>query len=367
MSDKSAPQRGGDKKREIEDARQETAKIDGQLLALLDRRAKLARKVGELRRDQLPAMPLGERAQIVALASGGSGDMPPAALRAIFREIHATCLALEMPVPVVYAGLEGSAGHGAARARFGAAASYVAAESIAAAFDEVTRQRATFAVVPFETRADGPVQATILKLTASDLKIVACFEVVQNLQLVCRTGNAADVEKIYATAADRAACEHFLAREMPRASVLDVKSPLLACQLAQEDHGAGAIAGAPFAAERELEVAIKNVRDEGDDRVRYAVVGTRPSSRSGNDLTALSLAVADAPGALHALLSQFAERGINLTRIQSRPTQEGAEAWQYLFFIEVVGHATDRNIVAALEEVKRQTKFFKLLGSYEAP
>ena len=125
----------------------------------------------------------------------------------------------------------------------GAAASYVAAESIAAAFDEVTRQRATFAVVPFETRADGPVQATILKLTASDLKIVACFEVVQNLQLVCRTGNAADVEKIYATAADRAACEHFLAREMPRASVLDVKSPLLACQLAQEDHGAGAIAG----------------------------------------------------------------------------------------------------------------------------
>ncbi|MBL8606172.1 MAG: chorismate mutase [Myxococcales bacterium] len=365
-----------DKKREVDEARQEMAKVDGQLLALLDRRAKLSRRVGELRKDVLPVLPQGERAQIAAIVAHGSGDMPEGAVRGIFREIFATCLALELPVPVAYAGSEGGTGHVAARARFGVTANYVPAETVAAALDEVTRQRAAFAVVPFETRADGPVQTTIVQLTASDLKIVACFELSQNLQLVGRTGNVADVEKVYATAADHALCERTLARELPKAKVLDVKSPLLACQFAAEDHGAAAIAHLDLATQTGLEVALKNVRDEGDDRVRYAVVGTRPSSRTGNDLTALALAVADAPGALHGILSQFAERGINLTRIQSRPApalrgglaaaSEG-DAWQYLFFIEVVGHATDRNVVAALEDVKRQTKFLKLLGSYEAP
>jgi chorismate mutase/prephenate dehydratase len=353
-----------DKKREVDEARQEMAKIDGQVLALLDRRGKLARKIGELKKDQLPSLPYGDRAQVAALVARGSGDMPHEALREIFREIFATCLALELPVPVAFVGLEGSAGHAAARARFGASAAYVACESVASAFDEVTRQRAAFAVVPFETHIDGPVQPTIVQLTTSDLKIVSCFETAQNLHLVSRTGNAADVEKVYATAADHALCERFLAREVPKARVMDVKSPLLACQFAMEDHGAGAIANEAFASQFQLEVARKNVRDDGDDRIRYAIIGTRPSSRTGNDMTAIALSVADAPGALHGVLKQFAERGINLSKIQSRPAP--GESWQYLFFIEVAGHATDRNIVAALEDVKRQTKFFKLLGSYEA-
>lgn len=74
--------------------------------------------------------------------------------------------------------------------------------------------------------------------------------------------------------------------------------------------------------------------------------------------------LADSPGALLDVLRQFAERGINLTKIQSRPV--ASESWSYLFFIEVVGHATDRQLVSAFEEVKRLTKFFRVLGSYPA-
>ena len=118
-----------------------------------------------------------------------------------------------------------------------------------------------------------------------------------------------------------------------------------------------------FTAEFSLETLKRNVRDEGDERVRYAIVGTRPSSRTGSDLTGLVLAVNDSPGALHEILRQFAERGVNLTKIQSRPTP--GESWQYLFFIEVQGHATDRPIIGAIEEVRRLSKFFKVLGSYQ--
>ena len=146
------------------------------------------------------------------------------------------------------------------------------------------------------------------------------------------------------------------------AQVLDVKTPMGACQMAASDPRAAALAHESIASLHGLEVVKRNVRDEGEERVRYAIAGTRPSSRQGGDLTAIVLAVSDSPGALHEILRQFAERGVNLTKIQSRPTP--GESWQYLFFLEVQGHPTDRPIIGAIEEVRRQTKFFKVLGSY---
>ena len=351
-----------DTKREIDELRQEIAKLDAALLVSLDKRARAARKIGDLRKDQAPSLPLTDRAALAALVARTTGDMPPDALREIFREIFAACLSLELPVPVVYLGPEGGAGHAAARERFGAGAKFVAQETAALALDELTTRRAEFAVVPIETRAEGPVLATISAITSSDLRIVSVFDAAGNLQLLNRTGNIADIEKVYATPIDRALCQHFFAQAMPKASVLDVKTPLVACQLAFEDHGAAAIATEAFGAQLGLEIARRNVRDGGDEKVRYAIVGSRPSTRTGNDLTAIVFAVQDAPGSLLDVLKQFAERGINLTKIQSRPAP--GEAWAYIFFAEVMGHATDRALVTAIEEIRRQTKFFKVLGSY---
>jgi chorismate mutase / prephenate dehydratase len=353
-----------DGKREVDDLRQEIAKVDAQLLTLLEKRAKTARRIGELRQDQPAALPLHDRASIRALVARAGGDMPQEALREIFRDVFASCLALELPVRVAYVGPEGGAGHAASRGRFGAQANLVATEGTQAALEEVARRRAEFAIVPFETSTDGPVQTTITALTASDLKIAEVLEVEQYLHLMNRTGNAADIEKIYATPADHAKSQNYLSANHPRVAVLDVKSPMMACQLAVEDHGAAALASDIFGSHLGLEIAKRNVQDGGTDLVRYAVVGIRPSSRTGQDVTAFVFAVQDAPGSLLDALRQFAERGINLTKIQSRPME--GEAWAYLFFVEVQGHFTDRALVTAFEELKRSTKFFKVLGSYPA-
>jgi len=351
-----------DKRRELDDLRGEIAKLDAQLVAALERRGKLSKKVGEIRKTLATPIALPERARVDAILAQASGDIPPEALREIFREILATCFSLEQPVSVAFCGLDGSFGHAAARSRFGAAAEYTACESAATALDEVTRQRASYAVVPYETRTDGLMQAAIAALVPSDLKIVATFETNVNLELASKASSLAEIEKVYASAQDRAHCQRFLAAELPGAQVLDVKTPMGACQLAAEDPRAAALAHVSIAAQHGLEVLKHNVRDEGEERVRYAIIGTRPSSRQGGDLTAIVFAVSDAPGALHEVLKQFAERGVNLTKIQSRPTP--GESWQYLFFIEVQGHATDRPIIGALEEVRRHSKFFKVLGSY---
>jgi chorismate mutase/prephenate dehydratase len=356
-----------DPKREIEELRAEIARLDGQLLGTLEKRAKASRRVGELRKGHVASLPQADRSALAALVARAGHDLPSDAVREIFRQIFAACTALELPVKVAYLGPEGGPAHAAARGRFGTSPNLAAVESTPLAVDEVARHRVEFAVVPLETRAEGPVQQTITALTNSDLKIVATLEESWELDLVNKTGNAADIEKVVATAADRALCAKFLQSLGPRVSVLDVKSPLLACQIAVEDHGAAALASEVFAATLGLEVARRNVLDEGEHRVRYAVVGHRPSSRTGNDLTAFVFSVADGPGALLDVLKQFAERGINLTKIHSRPADsESSEEWGYVFFVEVIGHATDRTLVTAFEEVRRSAKFFKVLGSYPA-
>lgn len=352
-------------KRELDELRQEIAKLDAQLLVALDKRARAARRLREVRKDQAPSLPLTDHAAIRALVARSSGEMPQESLRDIFREIFAACLALELPVKIAYVGPEGGAGHAAVRGRFGRSSAVLPAESTAAALDEVVRKRAEYAVVPFETAAEGPVQATILALMASDLRIVEVLDATFDLNLMNRTGNSADIEKIYATAADHALCQRFLASQSPRPAVLDVKTPLMACQLAVEDHGSAAIACETFGAQLGLEVARRNVLDDGSERVRYAVVGARPSSRTGDDVTSLVFSVQDAPGSLLDVLKVFAERGINLSNIQSHPVD--GQTWQYLFYVDMAGHFTDRPLVMAFEEMKRITRFFKVLGSYPAP
>src|SRR4029078_8530337 len=101
-----------DKRREVEDLRQEIGKVDAQLLAALERRAKLSKKVGEARKSLASAISLPERGQMEAIVSGATGgDVPPEALREIFREIVSTCFSLETPVVVSYCGLEAAFAH----------------------------------------------------------------------------------------------------------------------------------------------------------------------------------------------------------------------------------------------------------------
>jgi chorismate mutase/prephenate dehydratase len=354
-----------DGKRQVEELRQEIAKLDVQLLALIEKRAKHSKRIGEVQRG-LPqgVVALPDRGQIEQLVAKAGAEVPKEALREIFREIFATCFSLEAPVTVAFLGADGDFAHAAARSRFGVAAQYTGCEATGSALDEVTRQRASYAVVPFETRADGLVQSTIAALTTSEVRIVGSFDATMNLQLASKASSVAEIEKVYVTAKDHAQCERFFTTEMPGAQVVDVKSPQAACQMAAADPRAAALVHEAFTAEYGLEVLRRNVRDGGDERVRYAIIGTRPSSRTGSDMTGLVVSVDDSPGALHELLKQFAERGVNLTKIQSRPA--AGESWQYLFFIEVQGHPTDRAVVGALEEVRRQAKFFKVLGSYQS-
>ncbi len=272
-----------DSTREVEELRGHMAQIDGQILALLDKRAHAARSIFELRKDQPAVLPSIDRAAIRELASRSSGDMPTKSLQEIFRTIHAESLSLELPVRVSFVGHEGDAAHAAARDRFGHASSLRALETPLAAVDEVSQKAAEFAVLPFATDSESPVRETIDALISSELRVVEVLT--------------------------------------PRASP-----------------------------------------SGGHDQARYAVVGTRPSGRTEKDLTFFVFGVDATPGSLLRALKVLTDRGIDLTRIQSYPVR--TESRGFLFCAESVGHFTDRQIVMAFEEIRRVTRFFKLLGSY---
>jgi len=283
-----------DHKREIDELRRQMAEVDAQLLVGLEKRAKASKAIGALLGDQPPQLSLQDRPQIDALVARSSGDMPAESLRTIFRTVYAACLGLQAPVTVAYLGPEGGPGLSVATGHFGSSATFRACDSASLALEEVTRHLASFAVLPYETFAEGPVHSTILAIAASELRVAQVIE----------------------------------------------STPGLASESAGTQLG--------------LELAYKNVLDRKHERLRYAIVSSRP----------MVFTLSDTAGVLLNALKKFAERGIDLRRIQSRPVE--AEGWAYLFFLEVAGHATDRLLVSALEEVKRLTKFFRVLGSYPA-
>jgi chorismate mutase len=168
-----------DTKRGADELRERMTKLDGEILAALDARAKAARQLGELRHGRqsspsLGALSISPSAREIADRAGG--DMPADAVRAIFEEIHGACLGLERPVKIAFAGAEGEGCHSAARHRFGQSATLIGAPSISAALDEVTRKRAELAVAPFETASEGPVRGTLQALAAGDLRVVELIE-----------------------------------------------------------------------------------------------------------------------------------------------------------------------------------------------
>jgi chorismate mutase/prephenate dehydratase len=351
-----------DSSREVEELRWHMAQIDTQVLSLLDKRARAAREIFELRKEQPATLPAIDRAAIRELISLSNGDMPAQPLQETFRTIHSACLALELPVRVSFVGPEGGFGHAAAQGRFGHSSWLKAVDTPYVAVDDVARKAAEFAVVPFETSAENPVRSTIDALLASELRIVELQEVPVDLHVYNRTGSLGDILRLAATPADRSTCRRFLREIAESAEITDVRTPILACQMALDDGAVGAIARQDVAQPLGLRIAQSSVLDEGPSQMRYAVVGTRPSGRTESDLTFFIFGVDAAIGALSRALKVLTDRGIDLKRIQSYPVR--AQGHAYLFCAESTGHFTDRHIVMGFEEIRRSTRFFKLLGSY---
>ena len=352
-----------DAKREIVDLRSQIAKLDEEIVQRLDARARISRDIhNRIETDPSAGAEANEKEWLDRLASLSSGDLPSENLRGILQQIRASGRGIEQPARVAYLGPEGSFCHHMALGYFGPGASFIESASVEEVLEEVVRGRAAFAAFPFESSVEGLVQPSITALSHTDLMIVAERSLTAPHQLMSKASAVADIEKVYATTATRVSCSRFLDKELPRASVIDVRSPVVAAALAAEEPHAAAIVPEPSGRNAGLSSLRDNVGDLPDVKLRYCVASQRPASRSGTDVTCLLFSVDDSAGALFDVLKHFAERGINVIKLHSRPVPR--ETWSYVFYVEISGHVTERQVVTALEAVKRSTKYLRVLGSF---
>ncbi len=348
----------------LEELRLEIDMIDEKLVELLNRRAIIASQVGHLKvkQDGDFHVPSRERQVYERVASLNKGPLPPEAIRTIFREIMSACLALESPLKVAFLGPLATFTHLATMQQFGLSAQLVPQKSIPTVFEEVEKGKALYGVVPVENSTEGMVSHTLDMFVESDLKITAEILLEVSHDLLSRTGRIEDVRKVYSHPQALAQCRHWLEENLPNVPLVDVASTALAAQIVSEDLNAAAIAGCSAAEHYGLKVVRSRIEDQVNNFTRFIVVSGKLAAPSGDDKTSILFSVKDEPGILYRMLEPFARRGVNLSKIESRPVK--TKAWEYIFFLDMVGHVSELPVGEAIEELKSFCQFLKILGSY---
>jgi chorismate mutase/prephenate dehydratase len=342
--------------------------IDGEILALLNDRARIVQRVGALKRAVgAPIFHAArERDVIERLAEANPGPFPNAALSRVFREIISGTRSLEGPVRVAYLGPEGTFSHLAARAQFGGAAELFPTASIGEVFAEVERGRADLGVLPVENTTEGVVTQTLdAFVDRADAGLTICGEILLRIeqQLLSRSGERKDVKRVASISQALAQCRGWIERHLPGVERVETASTAAAAKLAAEDATVAAIGSALAAETWGLRVVEAGIEDRRDNTTRFVVVGREAAGPSGHDLTSVVFTVRkDESGTLHRLLEPFARHGVNLTSIQSRPLK--GKPWEYLFFLDVEGHRSEPQVAKALDDAARTASSSVVLGSF---
>ncbi len=339
--------------------------IDDTILRLLQERIGLAREIGLLKDQGNRAKwdPLRER-QIFDRLKSQNKDFPETPLVSIFHEIITTCRLSQKKVEVAYLGPEATFSHLAGVKYFGHAATYRPVETIEDIFIEVEKGRIDYGIVPVENSIEGSVTSTLDAFMKYRLNICGEVNLEISHNLVNQSGDINDIKEVVSHSQPLAQCRQWLRKNLSKVPQATVFSTAMAAQLAAKDPSVAAIASSLAIKTYHLQVVERGIEDYSGNTTRFLLIGPQSPSQSGRDKTSLLLGLLDRPGALNDTLSVLADKGINLTRIESRPVK--GEPGKYLFFIDMLGHIEESHIKDGCEDLKGMSSFFENLGSYPA-
>jgi len=338
--------------------------IDLQLVERLNERARLVAEVGRIKHDSgSPIFQPEREAEVVRrVVAASHGPLPDAAIEAIYREIMSAARAIQRPLTVAYLGPQGTFSELATLKKFGSSAAPQACASIDEVFRAAESERADYAVVPVENSSEGAVSRSLDLLLSTPLAIVAEVSVPVHLHLLTLSAGLEGVRRVLAHPQALGQCVAWLNLNAAGLERVSVASNAEAARQAGLDPTLAAIAGDQAAVRYGLQTVASLIQDDAHNRTRFVVLGRNQPRPSGFDKTSLILSVANRAGAVYEMLAPLARHGVSMTRFESRPARNGA--WEYHFFIDVEGHASDASIAAALQELQQACAFFRCLGSY---
>jgi chorismate mutase/prephenate dehydratase len=346
--------------------RDEIDSLDEQIQALISERARLAFRVRESKVDSREAVdfyrPEREAQVLRAVLERNQGPLSDQEMLRLFREIMSACLAQQEPLKVAYLGPEGTFTQQAVHRHFGHSVHALSMPAIDSVFEQVQSGDADFGVVPVENSTQGIVSHTLDMFLLSDLKICGEIELRVHQNLLTLAKSLDQIERVYSHEQSLSQCKGWLRAHLPGAELIAVGSNSEAARRVRNAPEAAAIAGRSAAEVYGLPVLFSDIEDHPDNTTRFLVIGREIFAPSGNDKTTLLLSGHEGPGLLHSLLEPFQVHGLNMTRIESRPSRLGK--WAYVFFVDVEGHAEEPALAAALADLEKVSKLSRVLGSY---
>jgi chorismate mutase/prephenate dehydratase len=363
---------GSDKNTEsldLAEIRKRINDVDERLQALINERATIAQQVGVAKGDLGSAVdyyrPEREAEVLRKVLERNDGPMRDEEILRLFREIMSACLAQQEPLKIGFLGPEGTFTQTAVFKHFGHSVRALPFHTIDEVFQEVECGAADFGVVPIENSTEGSVNNTLDMFLTSPLKIAGEIELKIEQHLMSKMTGLESIERICAHEQSLAQCRGWLREYLPHIELIGMSSNAAGARRARDEDGSAAIGPEVAADVYELKIMVNNIEDRPDNATRFLVVGRKLLAASGEDKTTILVSTSDTAGGagvLHNLLQPLAKQGVSMTRIESRPSRR--KKWDYVFFIDIEGHAEESPIAEALADLEKNSSLFRVLGAY---
>ena len=343
--------------------------VDAELQRLISERARLAQQVGiskagEGARTVDFYRPEREAQVLRSVLDRHQGPLKAEEMVRLFREIMSACLAQQEPLKIAFLGPEGTFTQQAVLKHFGHSVRTLPMASIDEVFHEVAAGVADFGVVPVENSTEGTVSHTLDMFLTSPLFVCGEVELRIRQHLMGRMTDLAEIERLCSHQQSLAQCRGWLAEFLPHVERIAVVSNAEAARRARDEAATAAIAGEAAAEVYGLNILVRDIEDKADNTTRFLVIGRKMFPASGQDKTSLLISTGgtEGPGVLFRLLEPLAREGVSMTRIESRPSRR--RKWDYVFFVDIEGHAEQPAVARALESIRANATLFRVLGSY---
>ena len=349
--------------------RERINEVDEQIQALINERARYAQQVGVAKGELAAAVdyfrPEREAEVLRAVIDRNEGPLRDEEMLRLFREIMSACLAQQEPLKIGFLGPEGTFTQTAVFKQFGHSVRALPFHTIDEVFQEVESCVADFGVVPIENSTEGSVNNTLDMFLTSPLKIAGEIELRIEQHLLGRMKGLDNIERICAHEQSLAQCRGWLREYLPHVELIGMSSNAAGARRARDEDGTAAIGPEEAASVYDLQIMVNGIEDRSDNSTRFLVVGRELLAPSGNDKTTILVSTADTgggAGVLHHLLQPLAEHDVVMTFIESRPSRR--KNWDYVFFIDIEGHAMEPPVSDALAILEKESSLFRVLGAY---